>query len=191
MDASEEAGKKLTVAIQESMRQLLPDSWAENEIQQDSDLLKAVLAENPDLEAASQELAAVWLVGNKVDTVYCGLESQGLCTLKLQLTGSRIVLAMSVEELVGYFPECNGSIQRAIELMKDLTQNDLPDHFSMPSFTAMHVRTGDIVFVPCGFVAFEKAISDISLSVRTECCYCCRHLSSVSSIFHISSTVML
>lgn len=167
MDSNEEAGKQLEDNIHNAFAQLIPGAFGEHRFLLDSEDMRSILGDRSDLEDAAKEISKVFLVGQKQDTVFDGLESQGMSTLKLQLFGSRLVIAADIEEVLSFFPECQGNIKSAIDKFKALTVEELPDSFSMPSLCAMHVRVGDMVFCPYGYLTCEKAISDASVCVRT------------------------
>ena len=153
---------------------MLPEAWATGggEILPDSKQMQEVLGEHPDLAPAYQQLTSVWISGRKVDTVYSGLESQGLCTIHAQVSGGRLMVLAAVDELLSFFPSANKCLKTALEMFGKLHAKDLPDSFAMPSLCAVYLKTGDILFCPCGFVSVEKGIQDTSIAVR-RLGYCC------------------
>ena len=102
-----------------------------------------------------------------MDKVYCGLESQGLPTVQIQVSGGRLAIFVPVDELISYFPESHGSLKTCVDLFQalDVKQN-MPDSFALPSLSAIYMKTGDVAYVPAGFTVFEKAITETNLSVR-------------------------
>ena len=132
-----------------------------------SNQMLQVLGDHPDLASAYEQMTSVWISGRKVDTVYSGLESQGLCTIQGQVSGGRLVVLAAVDELLSFFPSANKCLKTALDMFGKLHSKDLPDTFAMPSLSAVHLRTGDILFCPCGYVSVEKGISDTSVAVRS------------------------
>ena len=103
-----------------------------------------------------------------MDSTYTGLESQGLGTVQIQLSGGRLAIFVAVDDLLNFFPECKGNLKMAVDLFSALeTKGDLPDTFALPSLCCIYARTGDLVYCPCGFVCFEKSITEMCLAVRT------------------------
>lgn len=103
-----------------------------------------------------------------MDSVYTGLDSQGMATVQIQLTGGRLVIFVAVDELIAFFPDCHGVLKDAIDMFAALdAKNNLPDSFAMPSLSTVYLKTGDVVYCPLGFVCFEKTISELGLTVRT------------------------
>ena len=95
----------LTKAVTGSLSQILPASWGTcgGEILPDSNQMLQVLGDHPDLASAYEQMTSVWISGRKVDTVYSGLESQGLCTIQGQVSGGRLVVLAAVDELLSFF----------------------------------------------------------------------------------------
>ena len=165
----------ITKNVFETMRTNLPERWQEIEVQEGSQRMQTFMdqqkanssaEEFQQMETALDQLTSVWLVGNKVESVYAGLDSQGLSTLRVQLGGARLSLYASVTDLLAYFPEANGSVKDALGLLQQMSASELPDSFAFPSLTAVHAKTGDVVFVPPGFVCIEKAIVETSIAAR-------------------------
>lgn len=103
-----------------------------------------------------------------MDTCYSGLDSQGLSTLHIQISGGRLAIFAATDEILSYFPECNGCLKDAINMFASLdVKQEMPDSFSMPSFCAIYAKTGDVVYCPCGYVCVEKAISETGLMARS------------------------
>ena len=76
IDKSDETALALSESIEEKVREWLPFS----EISQEA--MRTLIDDAEDigtLEKGYQEFGQLWLVG-KANTVYTGLESQGLCT---------------------------------------------------------------------------------------------------------------
>ena len=134
--------------------------------------IEALINESEDqgtLERGFQEFGQLWLVGNKPNTVYMGLESQGLCTCRLQLQGQRLVALASAREVCDLYKtrSVNEAIKKFSQLDGDAGEDAVPDCWVMPNLCFHFVTTGDIIFCPAGMVVIEKAI-DTSISVRPE-----------------------
>jgi len=164
----------LSVAVDAAMRQQVPECWGEREIRKGDKILEEVLKDSGNdqmLETAAKQLSQVWMVGSKPEAVYQGLESQGIGTLRVQLSGGRLAVFALADEVLSYFGDsCGNSLQKALEEFCSLEPKDLPDSFGMPSLSVAHIRTGDFVYCPCGYVCCEKTISDVGLAVRTDDC---------------------
>ena len=173
MDDTEEEG--LSVAIDAATRQQIPECWEEREIKKGDRILEDVLKDSGDdaeLREAAKQLSQVWLVGSKPEAVYQGLESQGIGTVRVQLSGGRLAIFALADEVLSYFHDtCGNNLQKALEELRSLEPKDLPDAFGMPSLSVAHIRTGDFVYCPCGYVCCEKTISDVGLAVRTALLY--------------------
>ena len=130
--------------------------------------MEQVLDEHEDLKGAATQLSSVFLAGRKVDTVNSGLEAQGLCTVQVQVSGGRLLILASVDEMLSFFSAAKGSLKASIDMMMKLSAKDLPDAFAMPSLSAVYLRTGDVIYIPCGYVAIEKSIADTSITLRPE-----------------------
>ena len=62
-------------------------------------------------------------------------------------------------------------IPRIAETCVDLFQalhmkQNMPDSFALPSLSAIYMKTGDVAYVPAGYMVFEKAITETNLSIR-------------------------
>lgn len=167
LDKGDDGG--VTDAVFQTIDSLIPESWATQglEIKPDSETMKAVLEKAPELEKAATQMASVWLAGRRVDSVHSGLESQGLATIQVQVSGGRLMVMAAVEEVLSFFSDARRCLKTALEMLSKLSSKDLPDSFEMPSLAAVYVKTGDILYVPCGFVSVEKCISDTSIAIRT------------------------
>lgn len=166
LEKSEDGG--VTQAVTESLCKNIPDSWAASgvEVLPNSKHMESVLKENPDLEPAFQQMTSIWITGRKVETVYTGLDSQGLATLHAQVSGGRLVVLAAVDEVLAYFPAAKRCLKTALDMLTKLSVKELPDAFGMPSLCAQYIRTGDVIYCPCGYVAVEKCIQDTSVAVR-------------------------
>eukprot|EP00434_Breviolum_minutum_P009285 symbB.v1.2.008182.t1/scaffold450.1/size202773/1 len=168
LEKSEDGG--VTQAVTESLCKNIPDSWAASgvEVLPKSKHMDSVLKENPDLEPAFQQMTSIWITGRKVETVYTGLDSQGLATLHAQVSGGRLVVLAAVDEVLAYFPAAKRCLKTALDMLTKLSVKELPDAFGMPSLCAQYIRTGDVIYCPCGYVAVEKCIQDTSVAAVDE-----------------------
>ena len=169
ININKEGDSGLTKAITESLSQIIPASWAQSggEVLPGSKHMSEVLGDHPDLKPAFEQMTSVWISGRKVDSVYAGLESQGLCTIHGQVSGGRLMVLAAVDELLSFFPSANKCLKTALDKFGKLHAKDLPDNFAMPSLCAVYLRTGDILFCPCGYVSVEKGIQDTSMALRS------------------------
>lgn len=103
LDDSDADGSSITSSVVTGMMENVPESFGN--IAWSSQLLDGIIASDPELAPARKQLASVWIVGNKVDTVYTGLESQGLCSVRAQIQGGRLIVVAAVDELLAYFQE--------------------------------------------------------------------------------------
>ena len=168
IDHREETATALATAMKAKVKEWVPFEEMAEEV------MHQLVQESEDqstLERGKGEFDSVWLVGNKPGSVYAGLESQGLCTCRLQLQGQRLVALASTSELIEYYrqrglPQC----LKAFEGM-DGSQEDfeVPDVWAMPQLCFEYVRTGDVVFCPAGMVTIEKAV-ETSISARPGGC---------------------
>lgn len=72
----------------------------------------------------------------------------------------------AVDEVLAYFPAAKRCLKTALDMLTKLSVKELPDAFGMPSLCAQYIRTGDVIYCPCGYVAVEKCIQDTSVAVR-------------------------
>ena len=164
IDKSDETALALSESIEEKVREWLPFS----EIGQET--MRTLIDDAEDigtLEKGYQEFGQLWLVGNKANTVYMGLESQGLCTARLQLQGQRMVALASCREICDFYQTrlVNDALGKFSQMNGDDGPDAVPDCWSMPHLSFEFVKTGDLVFCPAGMVVVEKAIES-SISVR-------------------------
>lgn len=73
----------------------------------------------------------------------------------------------SVSDVLAYYSSAKRCLKTALDMMAKMNVKDMPDSFEMPSLVAIYVKTGDVMYVPCGFISVEKCISDTSIAVRT------------------------
>ena len=170
----------VTKCVTESLCKNIPQSWADSgvEVLPDSKHMESVLKDNEDLAPAFEQMTSIWITGRKVETVYTGLDSQGLATLHAQVSGGRLLVLAAVDEVLAYFPAAKRCLKTALDMLAKLPAKELPDSFAMPSLCAQYIRTGDVVYCPCGFVAVEKCIQDTSVAVRLarlSFCICSCH----------------
>ena len=45
----------------------------------------------------------------------------------------------------------------------------VPDALAFPSLRAIHIKVGDVLFIPGGSLICEKAINDVSLALKVYC----------------------
>lgn len=131
----------LTDAVMNSFLTHLPETWADSIALHDSPEIMEIIEGDAELQNANVKLSSVWLVGNKQESVYAGLESQGLSTLRLQVSGGRLVALMSIQDLLDYFG--GSSISAALEKFKHLNAKEsIPDSFALPTLCAAYIKTG-------------------------------------------------
>ena len=53
--------------------------------------------------------------------------------------------------------------------LMQLQARSTPDELQLPSLACALVRTGDLVYLPAGFILVEKAVNDDCISFRTAC----------------------
>lgn len=123
-----------------------------------------MLSDEQRSSVAYQQLKAVWIVGNKPDTSFCGLDSQGLGAFRLQVQGGRLVAMAHVSELMHYFRK--DSLPAVLTEFQKITDDEIPDSWEVPSFSVDYVKTGDVSYTPPGFLVAEKCITDASVTVK-------------------------
>ena len=166
IDKSDPAALSLSESIEQKVKEWVPFSeMGATEIQ-------ALIDDAEDigtLEKGRQEFNQLWLVGNKANTVYTGLESQGVCTCRLQLQGQRMVALVSPREVCDFYKTrlVNDGIKQFCQLDGDSGPDAVPDCWAMPTLSFEFVRTGDLVFCPAGMIVVEKAV-ETSISVRQD-----------------------
>ena len=159
----------VTSSVQESMRWLLPDDA--QEIMLDSPEVDAIVGNDGEFKTAREQLKSTWIVANRQNTTYCGLESQGLGTIRVQLSGGRLILLALVEEVLAFYGE--SSIKAAVDQLASTDLKELPDQWAVPSLCAEYLKTGDFMYCPPGHICVEKALSDVSISIRREWKHIC------------------
>lgn len=139
MGQDDEVG--LTEAVMKNFLAHIPEKWADSIVLHDSPDVQEIIEDDADLQQANVKLSSIWLVGNKQESVYAGLESQGLSTVRLQVCGGRLVALMSVQDLLDYFG--GSSISAALEKFKQLhAKESIPDSFALPTLSAAYIKTG-------------------------------------------------
>ena len=63
------------------------------------------------------------------------------------------------------------------DLFATMELHTVPDALSFPSLRAIHLKVGDVLFIPGGSLICEKAINDVSLALKVYCPF----MDSVSS----------
>ena len=166
LDKADATALELSDCIETKVKEWFPFS----EIEEDT--VKQLIDESEDvgtLERGLKDFQSLYLVGNKGGSVYSGLESQGLCTFRLQLQGQRLVALASASELLDFYKK--RSVREALQHFEAMNgdaadgEPEVPDCWVMPSLSFEFVRTGHALFCPAGMVVIEKAI-EASVSVR-------------------------
>lgn len=154
-----ETGIELSKVVKEKFDALAPwEKASETEVQ------TALEKSGGDAKVLSQ-FNSLWLIGQKENTGNPGIESAGLCTLQAQMSGGKLMITVAATEIMSHFQ--TKSVKSALERLAAIeSTDDLPDAWVAPSLAAEYVRTGDIVYVPAGFLTVDKAISDASITLR-------------------------
>ncbi|CAL1133685.1 unnamed protein product [Cladocopium goreaui] len=123
---------------------LLPPDWKKETCFVDEETLE-VHAKKNDLEQGMTELSALHLCGAKQGVTYCGIENCALPSLRLQVSGSKMVVMASVAEIMEHFG-VNG-LAEARDRFQSLAAADLPDPASgfssgLQGQTVTHVVDG-------------------------------------------------
>ena len=158
----------LTDVVFDQLSSMVPAKW--NHTPFTSALVRDIVEDGEgaqlDLRKARAQLCSIWLSGSKQDTLYSGLDAQGLCTISAQLSGGRLCVRVLADELLSVYGK--SSLKDAISDLEATPVGSLPDSFTCPSLSMEYLRTGDICYVPAGYVAVEKSInSEASIAVRT------------------------
>lgn len=165
LDKTEETAQVLSNTITSKVKEWIPFTEVPDET------IKHIIDESDDsgtLEKGLDSFGTAWLVGNKANTVFSGLESAGLCTCRLQLQGQRLVALASASELIQYYQQ--RSVKSCLELFEQMSGEEgleVPDSWSMPQLSFEFVKTGDVMFIPAGMVTVEKAV-ETSITVRLD-----------------------
>lgn len=162
--AADQNAMILSEAVDQKVREWFPFE------EMDDSVIKQLVDESEDhatMEKGLSEFQSMWLVGNRAGTVYSGLESQGLCSVRLQLQGQRLVAMVSTNELRDHFK--TRGVRDCLQLFQKMNGDDssveIPDVWSMPNLSFHFVCTGDVVFIPAGMLIVEKA-AETSVSLR-------------------------
>ena len=79
------------------------------------------------------------------------------------------MIAVSGAEACRYWrTECMSVVRDQLMQMQTKT---VPDELQLPSLSVALVRTGDLLYIPPGFVILEKCVNDMGLAVRTPGSY--------------------
>ena len=163
-----DTGRELSQAVKDKLDGMVPWQAAST-----AEVQTAVQKSGVDAGVVSQ-FDSLWLVGQKENTGNAGIESAGLCTLQVQMSGGKLMITVSASEIMNHFQ--TRSVKTAVERLAAIDcVNELPDAWVAPSLSAEYIRTGDIVYVPAGFVSIDKAVSDSSMTLRRarEIVYSC------------------
>ena len=57
-------------------------------------------------------------------------------------------------------------LQALRSMLMDMQAKTVPDLLTMPSFGAAYIRTGDVLYVPPGFIVLEKSVNDADIALR-------------------------
>ena len=138
------------------------ESWKGCEI--DDKSLEQHAGEMEDGEKALQGLYGLWLTGAKEGTVYAGTDAQALPWLRLQITGGKMVLCGEALELSHFFETT--SLPDIRQRMMSWQAKSIPDALELQSLSAAFVRTGDLLWMPAGYVMVEKCVHDNDCGLR-------------------------
>ncbi|CAL1132957.1 unnamed protein product [Cladocopium goreaui] len=118
------------------------------------------------MEKGYKDLTSLYLCGSKSGVAYCGIENCGLPSVRLQVLGSKMIVAAAISELMEYFG-VNG-LAEARDLFQSMAASDIPDPSSgkLHTLSAGFLRTGDLFYLPMGYMLCEKNMVDNNVSVR-------------------------
>lgn len=51
-------------------------------------------------------------------------------------------------------------------MLMDMQAKTVPDLLTLPSFGAAYLRSGDVLYIPPGFLVLEKSVNDTDISLR-------------------------
>lgn len=131
----------LTEGVMTSFLSHLPERWSSMHYHHDSPSVMDIIDDDAELQAAHVKLSSIWLVGNKQESVYTGLDSQGLATMRLQVSGGRLIALVSTQDMLDFFG--GSSISAALEKFKQMNAKEsIPDAFALPSLCSAYLKTG-------------------------------------------------
>jgi hypothetical protein len=113
--------------------------------------------------AAKAELTGAVFFSFSANSSYVGIESHGLAMMKLQLAGSRILIAMAPSELVE--KGCVSALKDLRAYMQNLTP-EMAKELGFQTLRAVEVCPGDSLFLPFGFVYAERSLQVTNIGVR-------------------------
>ena len=143
---------------------LLPTEWDADLI--DYTLMNEKKSEVENGEEAMAALESLHICGAKEGVVYVGLEQQALPTLRLQITGGRMLICCDIKQAMDYWETTNLAEIRTF--LGALQVSTLPDALVFPGLFATFMRTGDVLYTPAGTMVVEKNINDHNVCLRHD-----------------------
>lgn len=109
-------------------------------------------------------IKGLWLSGSRENTVYAGVDAQSLPTLRLQVTGGKMLICCCARQASAYWN--TESLPEIRSKLMSLQAKSIPDAISFESLSAAFIRTGDLVFMPAGYIVLEKCVHDNDIGIR-------------------------
>ena len=53
-------------------------------------------------------------------------------------------------------------------IQKFTQMKEVPDTFSLPSLSAVYLKTGDCIIIPMGFLVLEKALNEVTITLKAH-----------------------
>ena len=100
--------------------------------------------DGPDGDSSLEQLRGLWLAGAVENSVFCGADVQSLPSIRLQVTGSVLLVVAQTVETCRYFQ--TDDLNQVKGRLMGLEAKCTPDHAELPSMGAAFVRTGDVGF---------------------------------------------
>ena len=157
--------EETSALLAKNLQACMPDAWLADEFQVPRAARNSLSDED---RAGVAELETLELAGMKQDHVYAGLDGHGLPSIKLQITGGRMLICADVIDACIFYQ--TKALAEVRDALASVEMHSVPDAMAFPSLRAIFVKSGDILFVPGGMLVVEKNINELGMSIRSGAC---------------------